>query len=125
MAYIIDRMDERIVMVTFCADFSAGAEMAQMTTELTQLIDKIGEGVTIINNLVDASFSLNDVIEAANVARKQEVSLFHHPNVRQILGVSSSKLITLSAKGLSHATFGNLNLPMFATVDEALYYARN
>lgn len=126
MGYIIDRMDdERIVIVTFCADFQPGAEMALMTGELTQVINEMGAGVTIVNNLIDANFSLNDVIEAANVARRQEVSLFHHPNVRQIVGVSSSKLITLSAKGLSHATFGNLNLPMFGTIDEALNYARN
>jgi hypothetical protein len=125
MSYIIDRIGgEPIIVVTFCADFHVGTEMALMTAELHEMVNQIGQGVTIINNLVDASFSLNEVIEAANLARRQEVSLFHHPNVRQIVGVSSSKLITLSAKGLGHATFGSLSLPMFASIDEALDYAR-
>jgi hypothetical protein len=124
MSYLIERYDEgRTIAVTFCSDFRAADDMLPMLAEINGFLDLTEGGVTIINNLDQASFTLDEVISSANLARQQDQSLFHHPKVKQIVGVSRSKLIQLSAKGLNSATFGNLSMPVFGTMEEALTHA--
>jgi hypothetical protein len=125
MSFTILKMESPIIVVNFNADFSVGADMEALTTELHTMLDDTSEKVTVINNLDSARFSVDDVIQSASLAKRRESSLFHHPKVRHILCVTSSKLIQLSAKGLNHDVFGGLKLPVFGTMDEALDYARS
>jgi hypothetical protein len=125
MSFNIQQMEPSIILVNFNADFSVGSDMENLTTDLHALLEGASAKVTVINNLDAARFTVDDVIQSASLAKKRESSLFHHPKVQQILCVTSSKLIQLSAKGLNHEVFGGLKLPVFGTLDEALDYARS
>lgn len=125
MSYTLEWLDDdHIVVLGFGADFRAGNEMMLMVGEIIARLDDLPGPVSVINDLRYATFTLEDVISAANLARRDEVSLFHHPKVKIIIAVSTNQLIQASARGLNSASFGNLNLPVFATIDEALAYAR-
>lgn len=125
MPYHIEMLpDAPVLIVNFGQDFSAADEMSNMLVELHTLINNHPEPVMIINDLRHTHWSMEDVIQSANLARQRDLSLFHHPNVRGIVGVSDSKLIQISAKGLNHDIFGGLKLPVFDTLEAAIDYVR-
>jgi hypothetical protein len=125
MSYSIHHIEPSIFVVDFHEDFSVASDMGLMMEELHTLLKTAQEKVTVINNLDRAHFSIDDVIHSASLAKQRESSLFHHPMVKQILCVTGSKLIQLSAKGLNHEVFGGLKLPVFGTMEEALDYANS
>ncbi len=126
MSYSIEPVTgEQIIVIAFHQDFDFKHELRPLTEDLRAMLDGASEKVILINDLEHISLKLEDLLNAGDMARRREESMFHHPNVLGIAVVSSSKVIQLSARGLNSATFGNLNLPVFATLDEALGYARS
>jgi hypothetical protein len=124
MSFTVERLDDQILYITLNTDFRSGAEMVGMLGEVISLLDDCSCATDLIFNVDQATFTLDDIIHATNLARRDDISLYRHPKVGKQMVVSTSKIIQMSAKGMNSASFGHLKLPVFATLEEALEYAR-
>ena len=60
----------------------------------------------------------------ASLAARGKNPIFHHPNILGVIYVTQSALSTLGAKGMKSDSFGNLDIKVFGTLDEALAHVR-
>jgi hypothetical protein len=88
------------------------------------LLDSLEEPIYFIYDLSDVKFELSDVVVGANRGAGSPAGSLRHPNVKEVIAVTKSKLINLAARGLKSAVFGNVPVSIFETRDEALAYAR-
>lgn len=122
MSYTIDKLPDRpVVLQTFQSGLSP-EELVASVAELTTILDAQSEPVYCILDMTQVSLGLDDVIAGANMAARGSKPPFRHPNVREVVFVSSSGLVKLGARGLTSATFGNIAVRVFDTVHEALAY---
>ena len=54
-----------------------------------------------------------------------EGSLFHHPNIRQVIFVSDSTMLQVAAKEMDSAPFGNVTVAVFDNIEEALQHVHS
>jgi hypothetical protein len=108
-------------------------EARNVTDDLLTTIDQIMEHLDaadeplyyIANFSRGMKLSLQDVIRAANQAARGSNTMLHHPNLREFLVVTDTRIIDLAARGLDSEIFGNVPVSVFQTLEEALEYARN
>lgn len=100
MSYLIDYVqDDGMVAVTFCSDFDANRELSLVTDDVMAILDQVDGKVIILNQFDAATFNLEDVIEVTTIARNQDATLFQHPKVSRIVGISNNKIVQLSPRG--------------------------
>jgi hypothetical protein len=87
-------------------------------------LDSLDEPVYFINDTSAVDFDLATVIEGSNLVARGENPIFHHPNIRSVIYVTQSDLGALAAKGMDSNAFGNVDVKIFRTLDEALAYVR-
>ncbi len=123
MTYILEQfLEECIILATCSQDFNMAQELDSMVAEIL-LRSTAGSGSSyLIIDMRGVSFGLDSVIAAANRARSDENSVFHHPSIEQVIFVTDSRLIELSARGLNTEIFGRISVPVFHTVEEARSY---
>jgi hypothetical protein len=107
MTYTIEKLpNEPIILHTLLAEHSFSLHGEQSLTDVFNMLDAQAVPVYLIFDMVEANFNLDDVMRAANVAMKQ-IKLLSHPNLREAVVVTHSRLIKLAADGMKSATFGN------------------
>lgn len=126
MNYKIDVLPgEPIILYTMLEQYTLSQDMPNADTETQAILNGSSEPMFLIVDVTRLSLSLNDVIQGATQAARGEQPLFHHPNVREVVVVATSGIAKLASKGLNTATFGNVNISVSGTVDEALAYVRS
>jgi hypothetical protein len=71
------------------------------------------------------AMNFDDVLTGGSLARNEDTRAFiKHPKLLKSMVVFSSRVVELTAKGLSSATFGSLDLGLYPTLEEALNAAR-
>ena len=125
--YSIQKLpDEPIIIaqlsrsITF-EDRPSDPESAHQTQEL---LDAQEEPFFYIFDMSEVELDIKNMILAANRGAGQEGTSLRHPMIKELLVVTSSKLINLAAKGLNSDIFGRVPTSVFETVDDALVYAR-
>lgn len=113
---------ERILISTFSADFDHSTESPAVLEETIRLLDQQSQPVIFIMDIRGVSFSLEDVMSAANMATRQ-TEVFKHPNILENIMVTESRMIDLAMRGLNSPMFGNVKVRVFGTREEALDYA--
>ena len=68
--------------------------------------------------------TFESLIEGTRQSAGNPNSAWHHPMIRQVVLVTNWKVLKAAAAGFDSDPFGNLKVPTFATLDEALDYAR-
>lgn len=117
--------DEPILLCTFNRDFSLGRELSALADQSNAALDAAPEPVYFISNTLAYSFNTSDLIAAANAATKGAKPPFFHPNARKVIWVTDSKVMGLAAKGFNSPAFGNIEIEVFPTLEEALDYCRS
>jgi hypothetical protein len=117
--------DEPILYSSFHHDFDFASEMPELAAQCNAALDASPEPLYLISNALEYQFSVSDLITGANMATRGEKPPFFHPNVRKVIWVTNSKLLELGAKGINSPTFGNLEIEVFHTLEEALAYCRS
>jgi len=115
---------EPIVLATLNSDFNTAEEGEAVNAAALVAIEAESEPVYYIADIAEFSPSLDDVVAAVNWGGKGKTPTLNHPNVREAIIVSHSPMVKLAAKGLKSATWGNMTLRVFETLDEALAYTR-
>ena len=87
------------------------------------LLDEQTEPVFYIIDMSDLqTITIDGVTEVANSGANNLKSSYRHPMNREMILISQANIVKLAVKGASTATFGNLKVKLFETLDEALAY---
>lgn len=116
--------DEPIVVVNIESDYVIARDMGPSTTDGRTLLVSFKEPVFWIIDASQVKLNVNDVINASNQGTRGHEPLWHHPNIRELLLVTQSKLVQMAASGVKSLPFGNLEVKVFGLLDEALAYCR-
>jgi hypothetical protein len=116
--------DEHVILATCNQDYNMAQELDSMVEDILLTSTAESQPSYLIIDMRGVSFGLDSVIVAANRARSDENSVFHHPSIEQVIFVTDSRLIELSARGLNTEIFGRISVPVFHTVEEARSYVR-
>jgi len=116
--------DEPIMITHILKGYKVSVDMPQSDAEARVILDQASEPMFHIVEASERLVSLDDIISAANIGARGEQPLWHHPMIREMIFVHPAEVVKLAAKGLKGASFGNLSVRVFDTLDEALSYVR-
>lgn len=116
--------DEPIVIVTLPDDYNLAAELPQVMPKYMQELASFQEPVFWIVDAQVAPFSIDDIITGAELVAKGQHPLYKHPNIRQVIYVTTSQMLKLAAAGMSSEQFGKIAIKLFDNLDDALKFAR-
>jgi hypothetical protein len=112
--------DKNVVIATCGEEFQISSELGLLIDKIIDLAETQSDVINLIVDMRNASIGLDDVILAANHGRRNERSVFRHPQIKRVVYVSNSKLVELGAKGLSNPVFGNLTVRVAGSVEDGL-----
>ena len=125
MAYKIERFNDLpMILSIWDADFSVSNDLITYNTELATLLDAETHPVYHIVDMREVKMTFTDVMSAIQIGVKGEQATANHPNIRQIVVVTHSRMINMAAKGLNTMSFGNIDMAVFETVEDAVGYVR-
>jgi hypothetical protein len=127
VSYTFTQLDDgHIILFTAGDDFNLKAEGEQYIRELRAFVETGPERMVAISDVRNISMDFEDVLAGGGMARNDDTKAFlKHPNLLKSLVVFNSRVIEMTVKGLSSATFGSLDIPLYTTMEEALNAARS
>lgn len=112
-----------IFIVTMTENFDFGDDMRVGDEAAYAILDEVDTRVYWIVDILRTSMSFERLLNATNSVASGQEPLFKHPNIKQVILVSESRMIQLAAKGLDSEIFGHLAVKVFDTVEDAIHYA--
>ncbi len=106
------------------ATFSAAKDVPVDNERMLQLLDASGQPLYLIIDLTNVKVSFSDIVMSMATLTKSSRAVLRHPNLKQIVVVTTFELFSLAAKALKQAQYGGLEAQVFPTLDEALAYVR-
>ena len=126
MSYTIEvNQNQNTLICTWHEDFDFKTEIDAFIDELTPILDALPTSVYMVNLFIDLKLSFTDIMTGASMATRGEASVFHHDNVKQVIFVTQDRTLSLAAKGLNSFSFGNVDIKVFKTLDEAMDFIRS
>jgi hypothetical protein len=116
--------NEPIVVVTLPKDYDLAAELPVQLPKYISMLDAAPEPVYWIVDARNSSLGVEEIITGASLVASGKHPLYHHPNIRQVIYVTSSRIMKLAAEGLQSESFGHIAIKLFDDLDEALKYTR-
>ncbi len=125
--------DEPIFVITLLPDFSLARDLAEEHAMVRQFLDQADKRYFYVLDIRQATLGVEDVISAANSGAlgrgssgtgQDEIPVWKHPNVQGRALITENGLIKLAAKGLNSRAFGNLDVTIVSTLEEALDHCR-
>lgn len=117
--------DEPIIYADYPADFDLRNEILASIEEFQKLIDTVDEPVFYIVNTLAAKWDFGGLADGSNLLARGDDSVFHHPNIKEIIFLTTDKTWKMLAEGLRSDMYGNLTTHVFEDLDEALDYVRS
>ncbi len=126
MAYHIERLsDLPVIVISYEDHFLFSEHGADLAKDLLQTLDEQEEPLYFINqNPLSKMGSFNELLQAVNSVTRGERPLLKHPNLKKPIWITTSRLAVTVAAGLNTVTFGNVEVLVFSTLDEALSWVR-
>ncbi len=112
------------LLTTLSAEFRVTRDMAASDAATIALLEQVDEPVFNVVDVSKLRVTMEDILQGSNRGGRGESAIWHHPRIRQTIFISDSKIIQLAARGMNSFSFGNLNIPVFPTLEEALVYIR-
>jgi predicted NBD/HSP70 family sugar kinase len=116
--------DEPVLLFEIYKEYTLVENWPQGDAETRQFLDQASQPLYHIIDTTQASFSLDDIILGANKWARGQEPLWKHPNLQELIFVTTNATVRLAAKGLNSLTFGNIQAKVFETQEEALDYCR-
>lgn len=117
---------EPIGIFTALPGYDMSVDVVAGTAAAFEFLDAQDEPIYYIHDFLVVDFpDVEDVSVGAMTVALSENPLFKHPNIREIIFVTTNMLFSLAAKGLDSNLYGNIKSRTFATMEEALSYARS
>jgi hypothetical protein len=113
-----------VVLLTLFREYNLADDFPNSYAEAVTLLDSMDGPVFYLNDLTEAALDLEDIIRGSALLCRDKHGTYHHPNVREVLLISTSLVIHEAARGLTSRTFGHVPVRVFYTLYEALDYVR-
>lgn len=124
MPYTIEKLPDAPVVIFVHETKQFSTEMDPAIHDIVAVLDAQSEPVFLIMDIRQVSWGMDDVTIGANAVTRRPEAMLHHPNMREVLFISTLGLIKLAAQGLRSAAFGGVNVRVFDTTEQALDYCR-
>lgn len=126
MKYDVKKLpDLPVVLGIWYEGFKFVNDGADYALAANAVLDEQSEPVFYIIDLSDLkTISVEGVTETANSGAQNMKSSYRHPMRKEMILVSQEKIVKMAVTGARTATFGNLKVKLFDTLDEALAYVK-
>ena len=114
---------EHVCIVTHYDGWDKPEALAKRAREIRQVLANASEKVFFIMDLSKTKMTVDGVMRSANQMARGSNAPFHHPMCRGVALVTGEEIARLVARGLRTETFGNLNVDVYASVEEAVQRA--
>jgi hypothetical protein len=117
--------NEPIIIQTMSPDYQLRLEMPKVYPSLREILDQQAEPVFwVVNISAVLQITVEDLLIGTEMVAQGEKALYRHPNIREVLYVSTNPMIQLAVEGVRSDSFGNLKVLIFENLETALRYAR-
>ena len=117
--------DLPVIIGTWYEGFKFVRNGADFGEAANALLDEQTEPVFYIIDLSQLkTISIEGVTETANSGAKNQRSSYRHPMRKEMLIISDQRVVKMAVTGAKTATFGNLKVKHYETLDEALDYVK-
>ena len=114
-----------VILATWYDGFSFTEHGKQYVQKLHALLDAQNSPAFYVVDLSQpSSLGFEELLTAANSGARGLGASFHHAMNCGTLIVSSDPLVLSMAPGMNSEIYGNVNMKIFDTLDEALAYVR-
>ena len=111
------------LIVTVLPGFRLKRDMPESDRLTREILDAEGPLFNILD-LTQARLALSDVIDGANMGSRGSQPIWKDRRIRQTLLITTSRVIEMAAAGMNSPAFGNINVRVFATFEDALKFVR-
>ena len=124
--YVLEKLpDEPIIISTMGKEYLVSQHMVLSDGEIEGLLEASDESMFVIADISQVPLSYNDVVMGTAQGAKGKKPLWHHPKIRKMIFISRLSIVKMAAKTLASKYFGNLNVKVFDTREQALDYCRS
>jgi hypothetical protein len=126
MAYNIEfREDLACVVTAVSDDFDIYTELPVFCRKIYEILDEANQPIRYICEVgQSATTSLDDLVMAINMLVRGEYPFATHKNFKELVLVTGDQMAAMAVKGMNSDAFGNVQVEVFATMDEAFSHAR-
>lgn len=128
MPYTLElRKDLATIFGTIRLPLNIMDELPTASQEVMHILDQSNRPlyyISDVSQLAD-SLTLDDLIKAANVLVRGPYAFASHPNFRALILITNDSLTSLAATGLRSDSFGNVQVEIFATMEDALAFVHS
>ncbi len=114
--------DEPILLFEVTKEYAVARDWPEGDAEVRKFLDQVNESLYHLIDLTEASFTLDDIVAGVNNLSRGEAALWMHPNIQELIFVTTNITIQMAAKGLNSPMFGSIQAKLFETREEALAY---
>jgi hypothetical protein len=107
---------EPIVFVSITPPFNPLSDVPEAYTKAAQLSQTIPGTVFMLSDVSTISLSLDDMINGMAMLR----GVLPKDNRYRFLAIGSAELIKFAAQAMKQAQYGNVDIRLFASLDEAV-----
>jgi hypothetical protein len=126
MSYSINLLQDPPVLVSsWDSSFEFTQEIRAYSDEIKTILDARTEPLYYVMDFREwKDMSLENMMKAAEVGARSGNSNLHHPMTKGVLFITGSRLMEMAARGMKSDIYGNLDIRVFSTVDDALDFVK-
>ncbi len=123
MSFEVERSPHKpIILSRTLEDYDMESEQMAIQEAVREHLDAATEKLFYIVDVSQTQFDFSAILTGTNVAARMDTSTWRHPNVRELLFVSSNPIVHRVSLGMNSQAFGYLQSKAFDSLDEALAY---
>ncbi len=112
------------VIVTWHADFEFARDGQAQSNAMRELLNQQESPIFYIMDISNwHNMPFNELMDATSMAARGKDANFHNPMNMGTLIITNDPAVKLSAQGLRSDAFGNANVLVFSSLDDALNHA--
>jgi hypothetical protein len=115
---------EPIVLVTLFESFDFVLDFNEAIRELTAIFDAQSSPVFYACDVRSIKVGFGDMVGLMALQTKGSTAFLKHPNIHELVLITSSDLLTFGGKALGQKQYGGLSVSIFGSPEEAFDYMR-
>ena len=124
MSFKVEKLpNEPVILFTIFEDYDLLSEIGTAHQMVENLLEAQTAPVFLVHE-IKAPVSLEELIVGANPESHGRKPVWQHPNVRKFIVITTNAAMLAAAEGMGSEAFGNINIMVVGTLDEALAHVR-
>jgi hypothetical protein len=120
---IVKLPDHPVIVFQPTDRFKLKEALPVMINQVTTVLDALTERVFYIADMRQARINLDDLLLSMTTVIFGDKPFLRHPNIREVLLVTTNPLIRKVAGGLASGMYGDVALQVMFNYEDALAYA--